>query len=320
MIDRRLAVLAIGGPTATGKTGLAIEIARQFDGEIINADSRQVYREMDIGTAKPTAHQRAMVPHHLLDLVLPSEEFTLAHYVGLAGAAIEEIHARGKLPLLVGGTGLYLRAVLQGYSVPAVPPNPALRQQLEQDAAANGSQSLIARLRALDPAAAGRIDPRNLRRVIRALEVSLTLGVPFSSLQRREAPYRSLLLVLHGEPSLLYARADARLETMLHDGFEAEVRGMLEKGYATELPAFSALGYRELADVQRGLRSRAEAMEAIRSGTHAFIRRQRTWFRGETAAQPLEIGNDTAVGTAITQVQRWLASAELPAGAVGAPE
>lgn len=304
-MPERPPLLAIGGPTASGKTDLAIHLARQLHGEIVNADSRQVYRGMDIGTAKPTPEQRAMVPHHLLDVAWPSEEFTLTRYTALAHAAIGEIWGRGKLPVLVGGTGLYVRAVVQGYRVPEAPPDPALRRELEHEAAERGPAALLARLRAVDPVAASRIDGQNVRRVIRALEVSLALGVPFSALQRREPPYSSLTIVLHGSRAVLYTRADARLQAMLDAGFEAEVAHLLDAGYDPALPAMSALGYRELAAARRGAMGREAAIEATRTHTHDFIRRQITWFRAERGAEPLDIEELDPAGAALDLTRRW---------------
>lgn len=298
-------LLAIGGPTASGKTALAIELARALDGEIVNADSRQIYLGMECGTASPTAAQRAAVPHHLLDLVRPSDPFTLATYVDLAHRAIREIAARGRLPLLVGGTGLYLRAVTRGYRVPEVAPDPEWRRLLEREAAADGGAALVERLRAVDPQAAARIDPRNIRRLIRALEVSLHLGTPFSALQRQEPPYRSLTVILEGDRERLYARADARLAAMIAAGFEDEVARLLAAGYGPELPAFSALGYRELAASLRGELSREAAIERTRMGTHAFIRRQVTWFRGDRDARRLPVDAGDPLAGALDLVRAW---------------
>ncbi|MGH2346229.1 MAG: tRNA (adenosine(37)-N6)-dimethylallyltransferase MiaA [Chloroflexota bacterium] len=274
-------LVAIGGPTASGKTDLALTLADALNGEIVNADSRQVYRGMDIGTAKPTAAQRALVPHHLLDLVPPDQPFTLGLYTRLAHTAIRDIQARGRLPILVGGTGLYLRAVTQGFAVPEVAPDPELRRRLEVEIMADGLPALVERLRALDPEGAARIDHKNPRRVIRALEVCLATGKPFSGLQTREPSYRSVVLILDAPNPLLFERADARLDAMLKAGFEAEVARLLDEGYDPNLPALSALGYRELGRAVRGENAREAAIEETRHATHAFIRRQRTWFRAE---------------------------------------
>ncbi len=219
-------LLAIVGPTASGKTGLALELAERLrghhlvaDAEIVSADSRQIYRLMQIATAKATPQERARVPHALLDVVWPDESFTLAQYQTAANAAIAGIWARGKLPMLVGGTGLYVRAVVDGLAIPQAPPNPRLRAELEALAAEQGVAALYERLVALDPVAAARMDPSNVRRLVRALEVCLETGRPFSAQQgRRETPYRPLSLGLTMERKALYARADARIDAMLCGG------------------------------------------------------------------------------------------------------
>jgi tRNA dimethylallyltransferase len=283
-------LLAIGGPTASGKTDLAIRLASELNGEIVNADSRQVYRQMDIGTAKPTAAQREAAPHHLLDIVNPDEPFTLGIYARLAHQAILEIQSRGRLPILVGGTGLYLRAVTWGFVVPEVAPNPELRLRLETEIAEAGLSALVDKLRTLDPVGAASIDRNNSRRVIRALEVCLETGQPFSSLTGAyNPPYQSLTFVLNAPNPELFARADARLDAMLDEGFEAEVSRLTAAGYGSELPALSALGYREFVRAQTGESSREEAIAETRRSTRAFIRRQRTWFRSERNSTTLDL-------------------------------
>jgi tRNA dimethylallyltransferase len=299
-------LLIVGGPTATGKTVLSIALASALGGEIINADSRQIYRGMDIGTAKPTPAEQALVPHHLLDLVDPDTPFTLALYVNLARQAIADCAARHRLPVLVGGTGLYLRAVAEGYVVPEVPPNLPLRAQLADEAAEHGPGRLVDRLRDLDPEAAATIDSRNLRRVIRAIEVSEALGSPFSLLQRKAPAYDCHLLLLEGKREVLFARADARLETMLQAGFETEVRTLLGAGYGLDLPAFSALGYRELGQAVLGCTSREEAVASTRASTRAFIKRQDTWFRTERSACRLRIENEGVGEAALRSTGAWL--------------
>ncbi|GIW11070.1 MAG: tRNA dimethylallyltransferase [Dehalococcoidia bacterium] len=273
-------LVAIVGPTGTGKTALAIALAERLDGEIINADSRQVYRGMDIGTAKPTAEQRARVPHHLFDLVEPNEPFTLSDYLTLVRQEIPAIAARGRLPFLVGGSGLYVRAVLEGLRPPPVPPDPQLRQQLSQRAEREGTAALVAELTARDPVGAARIDPRNIRRLVRALEVVLTTGQPFSALgQRCPPPYRTLRIGLTLERAALYRRLDARTEAMLAAGWVEEVRRLRERGFGPELPALSGHGYRELLAYLDGQLSLEAARQRIAQLTHRYVRQQYTWFR-----------------------------------------
>ena len=301
-------LLVICGATASGKTALAIELAHAFDGEIVNADSRQIYRGMDVGTAKPTAVERASARHHLLDIVEPDDDFSLGLYVKLAHAAIAEVQFRGKLPLLVGGTGLYVRAVSKGFDVPEVPPDRELRRRLESVAEENGSEVLVERLNALDPVSAARIDPKNVRRVIRAIEVSTALGEPFSSRRHHASPYNALTIVLEAEKPVLFERADRRLEAMVREGFVSEVSRLLEAGYHAELPSMSALGYRELGRYVRGESTLEQALDATRISTRAFIKRQITWFKKDAVACRLDIARGTTIGDARRQVDEWRAS------------
>lgn len=273
-------LLALVGPTAVGKTALALALARALGGEIISADSRQIYRGMDIGTAKPTPNERAVAPHHLIDIADPDEDFSLALYQQRAYAAIANVVSRGRLPLLVGGTGQYLAAVLEGWQIPQVPPQPALRAALEQVAAEQGAAALHARLAQADPVAAAGILPTNVRRIIRALEVYELTGQPISELQRKQPPpYRIHTLWLTLPPAQLYARIDARVDAMLAAGLIEEVRGLAARGYGWELPAMSSLGYREFAPYLAGEQSLAQAVERLKFNTHAFARRQPNWFR-----------------------------------------
>ena len=266
----------IVGPTAVGKTALAIELARRFDGEIVSADSRQIYRGMDIGTAKPTREEQARARHHLIDLASPDEFYTLARYQADAYAAVDDILERGKQPFLVGGTGLYVRAVVEGLRIPRVPPNDDLRAQL----AAQDGAALYERLRSLDPEAAARIDPRNVRRTIRALEVCLMTGARFSELGKATPPpYRITQIGLTSGRPELYARIDARIDRMMADGLVAEVETLVSQGYGWELPSMSGLGYRQIGEYLRGEASLDAAVANIKRATRDFVRRQYAWFR-----------------------------------------
>lgn len=277
--ERRL--LVILGPTASGKTELAIQIARQLNGEIIGADSRQVYRRMNIGTAKPTPEQFAAVPHHLFDIVEPDERLALATYQRMAYDVIDAVHQRGNLPILVGGTGQYITAVAEGWSIPEVPPDEPLRSELEAFAAEYGSAALHQRLAQLDPTAAAQIDHRNVRRVVRALEVCITTGQPMSKLQRkRPPPFRAIMHGLTLDRDLLYARADQRVDQMMRAGFLDEVRALLDQGYDRKLPSMSGLGYAQLAAHLLDGLPLETAVSETKNATHDFIRRQYTWFRG----------------------------------------
>ena len=273
-------VLVLVGPTAVGKTATSLLLARELGGEIVSADSRQVYRGMDIGTAKVTPEERGDIPHHLIDIRAPDETISLGEYKELADAIIADILARGRLPMLVGGTGQYVRAVVEGWQIPRVPPQPDLRRELEELAAREGKEAVFARLQALDPASAQTIDYRNLRRVIRAIEVTLVAGRPFSELQTKQPPpWRMVQIGLTRPRERLYTRADARIEAMLAAGWVDEVRRLLAQGYTPDLPSFASLGYREVAAYLAGDISLEEAKTRIRRATRAFIRRQYNWFR-----------------------------------------
>ncbi len=270
-------LLVILGPTAVGKTALSLYLAEHLGGEVVSADSRLFYRGMDIGTAKPTPQERARIPHHLVDIADPDDTVGLARFLHLAQAAIANIHDRGRLPIVVGGTGQYVRALVEGWTPPAVPPDPALRAELEEQAHREGLDSLLARLAALDPQAAARVDPRNPRRVIRALEVALHAGPTGPG--RTPPPYDIFQVGLTMERSALYARADARLEEMVRAGLVEEIRRLLEAGYGWDLPAMSALNYRQFRPYFEGKATLEEVLAQIRRDTRRFIRHQYNWFR-----------------------------------------
>jgi tRNA dimethylallyltransferase len=273
------------GPTAVGKTELALQLAERLKAEIVSADSRLFYRGMDIGTAKPARQELERVPHHLIDVADPDETWSLAVFQQRARQAIAGIHARGKLPLLVGGTGQYVRAVTQGWAPPEVQPNPRLRAELERRAAVHGRDWLHESLKLLDPDAAAGIDLRNLRRTVRAMEVILTTGKRFSQ-QRGQAqsPYQLLTIGLWRPRPALYARIDARIEAMFQAGLLEEVRALLERGYSPELPSMSGIGYRESFLVLQGEIGAEEARLRMRRATRAFVRRQANWFKPDDPA------------------------------------
>ena len=283
--EDRLPLIVIVGPTAAGKTALSLELAEAVGGEIISADSRQIYRGMDIGTAKASPAERARIPHHLLDIVEPDQALTLAEYQHLAYMAIAAVYARGKRPLLVGGTGQYIHAVVEGWRIPAVEPQEELRAALEAEAARTGSVALHTRLAVIDPVAAARIDYRNVRRVIRALEVCLVTGQPISELQRKDPPPYPILQigVMRPRPDL-YARIDDRVDQMLAAGLITEVQRLIAAGYGWHLPAMSGLGYREIGQHLAGEISLAEAAALIKKHTRRLVHQQSTWFRADDPA------------------------------------
>ncbi len=273
-------LILIVGPTAVGKTELAIQLAERLNGEIVSADSRLFYRGMDIGTAKPTREEMARVPHHLIDIADPNEILSLAVFQQKASEIIADVHTRSKLPFLVGGTGQYVRAVIQGWSPPEVEPDEALRAKLEREKEENGIYWLYDKLKSMDPEAAEKIDARNYRRTIRALEVILTTGTKFSEQRRQgESPYHLISIGLIRPRAELYERVDKRIDVMFVDGFLDEVKSLLAKGYSPSLPTMSAIGYRQCIRVINGELSEEQARAEIRRATRIFVRRQANWFK-----------------------------------------
>ena len=302
-------LLVIVGATAVGKTALSLKLAQQFQGEIVSADSRLFYRGMDVGTAKPTPAEQALVPHHLIDICDPDETLTLAEYQRLAYATIDKIQGNGRLPVLVGGTGQYVRAVVEGWGIPEVAPHLTLRQAL----AALGGDELARWLNHLDPAAAEKLDPRNVRRIIRALEVTLLKGRPISELQRKSPPpYHVAQIGLYRDRESLYQRIDKRVDGMMANGLLAEVERLRDEGYGRTLPSMSGLGYRQLWAYLDGEMSLGEAVERIKFETHRFARQQATWFRlDDPAINWFKMGEIEGVETAVTAyVHQWLTGSD----------
>jgi tRNA dimethylallyltransferase len=273
-------LLAIVGATATGKTALAIELARRLDGEIVSADSRQLYRGMDIGTAKPTSAEQAAARHWLIDVANPDETFTLAAFLDAAHEALDDIWSRRRLPIVVGGTGQYVWALLEAWRVPRVPPDRTLRAELERRAAADGLASILEELRLVDPASAASIDPNNARRIIRAIEVTRATGRPFSEWREKGEPeFSATILGLRLTRPDLYRRIDARVDGMIGAGLVDEVRRLNHAGFACDLPSMASIGYREICEHLRGESTLAEAVARIKTETHRLARMQHTWFR-----------------------------------------
>ena len=282
MSSNKPSVVYIVGPTATGKTQLALSLAQKLGGEIINADSRQVYKYMDIGTAKPTREERAHVPHHLFDLLTPAENFSLGRFLSLAREAVADIIRRNSLPIVVGGTGQYVWALRDGWEVPAVPPDNNYRIELERLAAEQGSHVLYHRLQAIDPNRAEELDPRNVRRVIRALEIHQITGrlpseLPSVSGQGLEG----LVIGLTMGRDLLYERIDRRVDQMMDNGFLEEARNLAAMGYTLGEGCLACPGYRELGQYLGGEVSLADAIQRTKFQTHRLVRRQYTWFKAD---------------------------------------
>jgi len=289
--SEREPVIVISGPTASGKTALAIELAVRFGGEIVNADSMQVYQGMDIGTAKPSAAERARVPHHLLDIVAPDELYNASRFAADASAAVAAIRARGALPFLVGGTGLYIRALLTGLTT-GVGRDAEFRASLEAEharAVATGDPTrLHRRLAEVDRESAARLHPNDLVRIIRALEIHAASGRAPSQLRREQAPrprYHALYLALDPGREALAERIDRRCEAMVAGGLLQEVRRLRDAGYGPKLASMKAIGYRHMQPVIDGLETLANVLEALKRDTRQFARRQRTWLRGEAGVE-----------------------------------
>lgn len=278
--EKKLPLVIILGPTAVGKTSVSIALASRLDGEIVSADSRLLYRGMDIGTAKPTPAEMQGIPHHLIDVADPDEIWSLAIYQREAYLMIDGIHSRGRLPFLVGGTGQYIRSIVEGWHIPPQKPDLALRDAITHWAEEIGAEGLHKRLERIDPAAARQIDYRNLRRTVRALEVIFKTGKRFSDLrQKQSCRYNPLILGIDRSRESLYDRIDQRVEQMLNGGLVEEVQGLLKAGHSPGLPTLSAIGYAEVIQYLQGEISRDEAVALIKRNTRIFVRRQANWFK-----------------------------------------
>jgi len=282
----KIPVVVLCGPTAVGKTALACQLAQRFAIEVVSADSRQVYRRMDIGTAKPTADEQRQVRHHLIDVIDPDDSFTAANFVDYGRQVIEAIHARGALPLIVGGTGLYIRALTAGL-IDAPPADEALREWFYRQEADHGEGTLYRRLQQVDPQQAATIHPHNLVRVVRALEVFECSGRPLSEFQQQHQfsaePYRLLKIGVGLPRAELDARINRRVELMYHDGLVEETAALLAAGYSPGLKALQTIGYRETIQYLAGEFDRATAISRIQTETRRYARRQQTWFKKEKA-------------------------------------
>ena len=277
-------LVAVIGPTAVGKSKLALRLAQDFDGAIVNADSRQVYRYMDIGTAKPSYVERFLIQHHLVDVINPDESFSLAIYQQLAFEAIRDIQQRRKLPLLVGGSGLYVWSILEGWKIPQVPPDAEFRHSLEARAKEEGSYILYQELAKADPVAATRIMPNNVRRIIRALEICQATGKPASQLWQKQAPpFQVLIIGLTAQRDDLYHMIDFRAEEMIKQGLIDEVKDLMAKGYTLDLPSMSGIGYRQIGAFLQEKVDITTAIQQIKYGTHRFARHQYAWFHLDDA-------------------------------------
>ncbi|MEW6079261.1 MAG: tRNA (adenosine(37)-N6)-dimethylallyltransferase MiaA [Thermodesulfobacteriota bacterium] len=278
-------VIVLCGPTGVGKTAYAIELARAFGGQIVGADSMQIYRHMDIGTAKPTVQERQQVPHFMIDIVDPDEEFSAGQYGRMAGEVLAGMHKAGILPFLVGGTGLYIKACLRGLFREG-PADGRVLNELKDEAAEKGAAAMYERLRSCDPESAERINPNDVFRIVRALELFAVTGRPASEHIRShgfsEQRYNALKICLYPEREEMYQAIDTRVDAMLAAGFAEEVKGLLDRGYGPELKSMQSIGYRHMVAYLLGKTSRQEMVETMKRDTRRYAKRQLTWFRGDS--------------------------------------
>jgi tRNA dimethylallyltransferase len=300
-------LVAIVGPTAVGKTDVAIAIAEKIKAEIVSADSRLLYRGMDIGTAKPTPEEMGRVSHHMIDIAEPEEAWSLAQFKRGAEEAIAQVQERKRLPLLVGGTGQYVTAILEGWLPPPRALDDSFRRRSESFAAERGAQALHARLAEVDPASAKEIDSANIRRVVRALEIIELTGIPASQQRRANPPeYRVLRLGLTLPRPELYARIDQRIDQMLEQGLVDEVQALLDRGISPDHPPMSGIGYRQIAEHLLGQQTLEEAVSEMRKLTRQFVRRQANWYKLD---DPDIEWNDARAGLAsqlIERIRAWV--------------
>ena len=298
-MTKKIKLMAVVGPTASGKSALALEIARRYNGEIISCDSMQIYKRMNIGTAKPTEQEMSCVRHHLIDVVDPTEQFSCEDYVKLASEAVKDCTDRGKLPIVCGGTGLYLDSLLRGGNSAPVSDTSKLREELGERVAREGIMPLYSELERVDPESAAAIHPNNHKRVIRAMEIYLSCGIPKSELDRRskqiESPYEASIVGLsYADRDILYGRIEKRVDIMIEEGLLDETRALLEEGvFEANRTAAQAIGYKELLGYLAGRQTLDEAIADLKTATRRYAKRQITYFFAKDYVKPLEAGNKT---------------------------
>ncbi len=304
-------LVVIVGPTAVGKSEVAIEVARRMDGEIVSADSVQVYRHLDIGAAKPTPAERSLVSHHMIDIVDPDQEYSVADYQHDARSAIKDIYRRGRLPILVGGSGLYVRAVTANYSFSASGQSSAIRESLQKEAEKYGEMFLYRKLQESDPLSAEKIHPRDRRRIIRALEVyeqsSRPLSMQVADTKKADAAYKLFMFGLTMPRETLYRRIETRVDRMIEQGLVAEVKGLLERGFSAGSKAMSSLGYRHIISCMQGENTLEQAVETLKRDTRRFAKRQQTWFRRDREIIWLDVSDDGGKEAATENICKLLA-------------
>ena len=306
---QKIPVIVVAGPTASGKTALSVEIAKHYDGEVVGADSMQIYKFMNIATAKPTQEEMCGIFHHMIDIVYPDEKYSVAHYAKDAKKCISDIRKRGKIPVMVGGTGLYIDNVLQNISLAQTDTDYNLREKLMEDAETNGYESMHRKLAQIDPDAAKKIHPNNIRRVIRALEVFYTTGMTFThqieNSKKNESNYDSIIFMPDWNREELYKRIEMRVDIMAKSGMYDEFLSLLDKGYTRKLNSMQAIGYKELFDYYRGLCSFDEAIELIKKHSRNYAKRQITWFKRNKDIIMLDAHGDMQM-QCFEKIDKWI--------------
>ncbi len=295
---KKIPVLVIAGPTASGKTALAVELAKRYNGEVVSADSMQIYNRMNIGTAKPEAEEMEGIPHHLMDFLEPGERFSVAEYVARAHEVIADIHSRGKLPIVAGGTGLYINSLVDDIDFSPAEDGGEIRAELAERVKNEGIEGLMAELREIDPVSAEKIHPNNTKRVIRAVEYYRLNGTPISEQGRRQesSRYSPLMLMLDHPRELLYERIEKRVDIMLDMGLLAEVQSLMAEGLTKGNLSMQGIGYKEVIDYLRGFTTKEEMTRIIKRDTRRYAKRQLTWFNRDPRMN--KISGDLAAAAA----------------------
>jgi len=311
---KKIPVIVVAGPTASGKTGLAIHIAKKISGEIVNADSMQIYKYMDIGTAKPTKEERELAVHHLIDFVEPDAEFSVADYTALAHEKIAEIYSRGKIAVVCGGTGLYINSLIDDVTFGEMDTDYELRDELRSIAENQGAQVLLDMLAEFDEESAKKIHPNNLKRLIRAIEFYKVTGVPISRHQEMtkqvESRYNPLMMIIDHDRDVLYQRINQRVDIMLQKGLIDEVKSLMEKGYTRDMNSMKGIGYKEVMDYLEGNASYEEMLEILKQSTRHYAKRQLTWFRRDERINYID-AKSNVLEEADKLVEEWLKNEKL---------
>lgn len=310
----KIPILIIAGPTASGKTGLSVEVAKRFNGEIVSADSMQIYRHMNIGTAKPSMEERQGIIHHLMDVVDPWETFTVAQYQSMAAEAIRQIFGKGKLPIVVGGTGLYINALTRGWTFSQTPPSLEVREKIQELLDQEGKMALHERLEKVDPVSAESIHPNNVKRVMRALEVYWETGTPKSVLDERSQQISSVydysLVGLTMDRQKLYRRIEERIDIMLEEGLVDEVKKLVEMGANETWQSMQGLGYKEILAYLKGEIPFEEAVRILKRDTRRYAKRQWTWFRRLEETHWLDLDLTRDLEEKVKYIQQYIKDQE----------